>query len=248
MTNKITFHSKRKQNIGNDYVPEPSKNAIPEWFSSADKHKKMSNGLYELAFFTHNGEQTLERVLSWKSCPAILDTVVSGYILKTPIDIKIHKVNDKSVIANIEECGYFCGIRGHQEGFPTPEGYQDLQLTWITNWMPKVPAGYTTLWAHPLNRFDLPFISVTGFVDTESYIQKGKLPFFIKKDFEGTIPAGTPFIQIIPVKNESWEMNLKTYTEEEIEKNDDMDFKIYNPDNTNKSNYKKSFWVKKQYE
>ena len=71
---------------------------------------------------------------------------------------------------------------------------------------------------------------------------------FIKKDFEGTIPAGTPFIQIIPVKNESWEMNLKTYTEEEIEENDHLDFKIYNPDDPNKSNYKKSFWVKKQYE
>lgn len=245
---EITFYSKRKQNIGNVHIPEPSKNLIPEWFSSADKHRKMSNGLYELITVNYNNKVTLERVPSWKSCPAILDTVISGYILKTPIDIKISKVNNEYVIDNYEECSYFCGIRGYQEGFPTPYGYDDLQFNWITNWMPKVPKGYGTLWSHPFHRFDLPFISVTGFVDTESYIQKGRMPFFIRKDFEGIIPAGTPFAQIVPVKNEDWTMNIKTYTEEEIDKNDEEDWAMYVPGAPNKSNYKTKFWVKKQYD
>lgn len=248
MKNKITFYSKRKQNIGNSHTPEPSKNTIPEWFTSADKHKKMPNGLYELGLFMEDGKQIVERVLSWKSCPALLDAVLSGYILKTPVDININQVDGKPVIVNAEECSYFCGIRGYQDGFPTPDGYENLQLNWIVNWMPKVPEGYTTLWTHPLNAFDLPFISVSGFIDTESYIQKGKLPFFIKKDFEGVIPAGTPYIQVFPIKNEKWEMDLKSYTEEEIEQNDIMDFNEYNPQNSSKSNYKKKFWVKKQYE
>ncbi len=248
MKKKITFYSKRKQNIGNKHIPEPSRSVIPEWFSSADKHKKMPNGMYELAFVVENGHQTFERVLSWKSCPALLDVVLSGYILKTPVDINISRVDGQPAITNIEECSYFCGTRGKQDGFPTPDGYDDLQLNWIVNWMPKVPEGYTTLWTHPLNRFDLPFISIAGFIDTQSYIQKGKLPFFIKNDFEGVIPAGTPFIQVVPFKNESWEMDLKTYTEEEIENNDKIDFETYNTDSPNKSNYKKFFWTKKQYD
>jgi hypothetical protein len=248
MNQKITFHSKIKQNIGSQHVPEPSKSAIPEWFSSADKHKKMPNGLYELSFVLKDGKQTVERVLSWKSCPALLDAVISGYVLKTPVDIKIDKVDGKPFISNIEECSYFCNMRGYQEGLPTPYGYEDLQLQWITNWVPQVPAGYTTMWTHPLNRFDLPFISISGFVDTESYTQRGKLPFFIKKDFQGTIPAGTPFVQIFPIKSESWEMDLKVYTEEEIKENDQKDYKATHRQDSSRSSYKKSFWVKKQYD
>lgn len=248
MKNRITFHSKIKQNIGNEYVPEPSKNIIPEWFSSADKYKKMPNGLYELGFVFKNGKQEVERTLSWKSCPALLDAVISGYLLRTPIDIKIDRVDGKPSISNIEDCSYFCSMRGYQDGLPTPDGYEDLQLQWITNWVPNVPSGYTTMWTHPLNRFDLPFFSMSGFVDTESYMQRGKLPFFIKKGFEGTIPAGTPFIQIFPIKNENWEMDLKIYTEEEIQENNQRDNKITHTQDSNKSNYKKNFWAKKQYD
>jgi hypothetical protein len=246
MKNKITFYSKRKQNIGNEHVPTPSKNSIPEWFLSADKHKKMPNGVYELSYAIKNGYETFEKIPSWKSCPALLDAVVSGYTLKTPVDIYISKEDNQPVITNIEECNYFCGTRGKQDGFPTPDGYEDLQLNWIVNWMPKVPEGYTTLWTHPLNRFDLPFISVSGFIDTQSYVQKGKLPFFIKKDFEGVIPAGTTFIQVIPFKNEGWEMDLKTYTEEEIKNNDKVDLQTNYTDY--KSNYKELFWRKKQHD
>lgn len=248
MPNKIVFHSKRKENIGNQYFPEPSKNYIPDWFSSADKHRKHKSGLYELIIVNNKGKQILERVPSWKSCPSILDSFLSGYTLKTPVDIVIKKVDGEPTIINQEECGYFCSIRGYQDGFPTPDGYESLQLTWITNWMPQVPEGYTTLWTHPLNRFDLPFISISGFIDTESYIQKGKLPFFIKKDFEGVIPAGTAFVQIFPIKNEDWKMDLRSYSKEEIEQNDELDLKTYVPEGNNKANYKSKFWVKKRYE
>lgn len=248
MVNKIVFHSKKKENIGNLHSPEPSKNNVPQWFSSADKYKKQKNGLYELLFTNKDGNPVVQKAPSWKSCPAILDTMISGYILKTPVEIKIGKVNNEYCILNEKESGYFCGIRGLQDGFPTPDGYESLQFNWITNWMPQVPKGYTTLWVHPLNRFDLPFISVSGFIDTESYTQKGRLPFFIKKDFEGVIPAGTPFIQIIPVKNESWEIEIKSYSEEEIRNNNKEDSVIYATEFSNRSNYKNRFWVKKQYD
>lgn len=257
MSNKIVFHSKRKQNINNLHHPVSAKNSIAEWFSSADRYKKNKNGFYILSFGSHRGKQIVEKTLSWKSCPAILDAAISGYIFKTPIDIKLKKVNGKYIIENYEECNFFCGIRGYEEGFPTPEGYDDTHFVWITNWMPTVPKGYTTLWTHPLNRFDLPFLSIAGFVDSETYSQKGKVPFFIKKDFEGVIPAGTPFIQIIPIKNESWKMELKNYTEDEIDKNNKIDKdnfsavkdeEDYVPGTLFRSNYKNRFWLKKQYD
>ena len=32
----------------------------------------------------------------------------------------------------------------------------------------------------------------------------GQIPFFIKKGFEGIIPKGTPFAQLIPFRKETW--------------------------------------------
>ena len=54
----------------------------------------------------------------------------------------------------------------------------------------------------PINRFDLPFLSISGFIDCNyGFSLAGNMPFFIKKGFEGVIPAGTPYMQIIPIKN-----------------------------------------------
>ena len=257
MTNKIVFHSKRKENIGNEHVPQSSKNNMPKWFLDKDKYKKNKNGLYQLSFGSHRGKQIVEKTLSWKACPAILDVAISGYLLKTPVDINISKSGGKYEILNKKECGFFCDIRGEEDGFPTPYGYEDIHFVWITNWMPQVPEGYTTLWTHPFNRFDLPFISINGFVDSESYTQRGRMPFFIKKDFEGVIPAGTPFIQVIPIKNESWQMELKNYTEDEINENNHLEEKTlssvkddedYVPGTLFRTNYKNRFWLKKQYD
>lgn len=249
MANKIVFHSKKKQNIGNIHIPESIKKNIPEWFLSADKHKKNKNGLYMLMLTKKNGDLTPEKVPSWKSCPAILDTALTGYVLKTPVDITIGKDNNSYKIINFDECKFFCNVRGEEEGFPTPVGYENLHFFWDTNWMPTVPNGYTTLWTHPLNRFDLPFLTISGFIDPEIYNASGKVPFFIKKDFEGTIPAGTPFVQIIPIKNEKWEIDIKNYNEEEIKKNYEMEKNNFFTDDTLlKTIYKKRFWVKKQYD
>jgi hypothetical protein len=33
-------------------------------------------------------------------------------------------------------------------------------------------------------------------------------PFFLKKDFNGIIKAGTPIIQAIPFKRETWDMEV----------------------------------------
>jgi hypothetical protein len=61
---------------------------------------------------------------------------------------------------------------------------------------------------HPINRYDLPFTSVSGLADYDVYPLPGNVSFHIKEGFEGTIPAGTPIMQIIPIKREDWEHNI----------------------------------------
>ena len=56
-----------------------------------------------------------------------------------------------------------------------------------------------------------PITCASGIVDSDDF----SIPFnmFLKlrdPNFEGMIPAGTPFLQVIPFKRESWQMEIGT--------------------------------------
>ena len=73
------------------------------------------------------------------------------------------------------------------------------------------PNKYSLLITHPLNRTDLPFLVSSGFVDSDkTQLSFGKLPFFLKEDFEGIIKAGTPYAQLIPIRRETFKLIEKT--------------------------------------
>ena len=63
----------------------------------------------------------------------------------------------------------------------------------------KLPKDYSLLFLSPINRFDLPFLSITGIVDCDMYTGTVHFPFFIKNSFTGIIEKGTPIVQIIPI-------------------------------------------------
>lgn len=143
----------------------------------------------------------------------------------------------------------FCGIRGEDDSFPIPEGYEGIHFTWTTNWFPQTPKGYSVLMTHPINRFDLPFLTLTGIIDCSGYINGGLLPFFIKKDFVGVIPAGTPYAQVIPLKNEDWQSENVFYDEDEMavhRKQMRLKYNVDHPDHT--TNYKELYWERKNFD
>jgi hypothetical protein len=45
---------------------------------------------------------------------------------------------------------------------------------------------------------------MAGIVDSDKYHGAGNIPFFLKEEFEGLIPKGTPYAQIIPIKRAEW--------------------------------------------
>jgi hypothetical protein len=57
----------------------------------------------------------------------------------------------------------------------------------------------------------------SGIMDTDMWKHAGRIPFFIRKDFEGIIPKGTPFAQIIPISRDDWE---KEISEPQLERHD----------------------------
>jgi hypothetical protein len=93
-----------------------------------------------------------------------------------------------------------------------------------------------------MNQIDLPFYSLGAVVDTDSHPVPVNFPFFVKKNFTGLLPAGTPIIQAIPFKREDWEMSIDEAKPGYIP----MDFENSRM-NPPFNYYKRKYWKRKRY-
>ena len=70
----------------------------------------------------------------------------------------------------------------------------------------------------------------------------GRIPFYVKDDFEGIIPQGTPIAQIIPFRQEKWLSKIKKgLIEKALVHASASGAKL-------SGWYKTTFWTKKNYE
>lgn len=188
----IRFFSKKDyQNAGQ---PEPAKKFLPEWYRTS-----------EATFLGEDGEEHS----GLKRCIPFMDAMLSGYMLVTPIDIFVSKNDDGSLKIgwnSNEPLSNFISERPKVLGekMPRPAGHLPNHLAFRGIWGMKTPRGWSLLVVHPLNRHDLPWTITSGIMDSDKYSTSGNIPFFIKEDFVGMIPAGTPFAQLIPIKRAAW--------------------------------------------
>ncbi len=185
------FSEKRYLGLGQ---PIPIKKLLPSWYKES-----------ETTFADNNNNE----VSGLKRCVPFMDAMLSGYALVTPVDIFVSKNEDGSL--NIrwnspETFENFISERPKELGdkMPRPEGHMPNHLAFRGTWGLKTPRGWSALVVPPLNRHDLPFTITAGLMDSDKYSTSGNIPFFIKENFTGVIPAGTPFAQIIPVKRAKW--------------------------------------------
>jgi hypothetical protein len=212
----------------------PSKSIIPEWYKKTPRwqnNNMIVNGQI--------GSQT------FKACMPFFDALTSGYLITLPYDLLITDDNGKPLVSfqgpeNIQPLK----LRDPQgnELLQIPTGYSDMHFVWCMPVSIKLPHGYSFLITHPFNRFDLPFITMTGVIDANFALQpNSNLPFFIKQGFEGLVPQGTPIAQILPFKREQWQLNKKNGLilegENMLRKSKSV---FYNW-------YKKTYWERKEY-
>lgn len=215
---------------------EPAKNFIPEW--------------YRLSSSTIDGTRTelfktSPRVTTgtYKKCSPFYDAMTSGYIAFLTSDIEISKNQDETQTVSYRTNRIIVTEHdlGQVKGIPVPNGYSPIVLKWHNQFTISTPKEYSLLFTNPINRFDLPFYTITGVVDTDNYNLPIHYPFFIKKDFSGIIEKGTPIAQIIPIKRDNWSRELEEYNMEKSNAKYDKYF------STIKRSYKNNFWVKKEY-
>jgi hypothetical protein len=211
--------------------PELSKKFLPKWYKESEN-----------AIFGKDGEEHS----GLKKCIPFLDSMISGYMLVTPVDIFISKNKDGSLKITWNSAESFSDFiiereKSLGEKIPRPAGHFPNHLSFSGFWGIKTPKHWSTLVVQPLNRFDLPWTITSGIMDTDQYSTSGNIPFFIREDFEGMVPAGTPFAQLIPIKRESWKSI----------KNDQGITYLNNLQGaavrTPGKSYKKLFWIRKEY-
>jgi hypothetical protein len=225
----IRFFSKKEyDNLGQ---PTVAKKFIPQWYKDSES--------------TIVGEDGKKHA-GLKRCVPFLDAMISGYMLTTPVDIFVSKNEDDSLNVTWNSSEIFKDFivertKDLGELMPRPAGHYPNHLAFAGFWGFKTPRKWSVLVVHPLNRHDLPFTITSGLMDSDQYSTSGNIPFFIKKDFVGMIPAGTPFAQLIPIKRASWK---SINNDSGIQYLQDLQgIKIRSME----GGYKKLFWTRKDY-
>jgi hypothetical protein len=192
---KINFLCKDKFFYGLLEKPYPATKIQPNWLKKLPIYKS-TNKIDDLG----NPTTTV------KKCMPFLDANNAGYYITLQSDVWVE--NDKNGNIKIKwATPDFDVVSSHTysqiENYPIPEGYDTKSIfKWENQWIVRTPSKWSCLFTHPIHFDELPFMSLTGLVDTDKFPETINFPFFIKKDFEGLIPKGTPIIQVIPFKRE----------------------------------------------
>jgi hypothetical protein len=182
--------------------PGPSSKFIPDYYrdmpSSVGGHKSGP-------VFNDNGDLAS----TMKRCMPVFDSLTAGYVIPLPTDIYVSNNADggKSFVWSADNFG---AVSSHPAGqFPgldVGEEYNLFDAFKFTNpWQVVTPEGYSCLFVQPFWRYDVPFHVFPGVVDTDKHPVPVNFPFVIRKDFEGYIPKGTPIVQVIPFRRESFQ-------------------------------------------
>jgi hypothetical protein len=91
----------------------------------------------------------------------------------------------------------------------------------------------------------LPFLTTSGIIDNDKVHFPGSMPFFVREGFTGVIPAGTPFVQMLPFKREDWESEIVIENPASLMKsNMENSQKYRKPDG---GIYKNEVWEQRKY-
>ncbi len=246
---QIEFISHKDYVDLNEDHPIPIKLNIPAWF------KKLKHGPFNNERFTIKG------------CMPFLDTLTSGYLLKIPQDYQIqHNVyneetkemdsfyrtgdvfHDLIKVKGVNLSGERAATHGvfQVEGSSFAEKNKNFPLyKFINPWIIKTPPGYSCLFVPPLNNTDDRFSIIPGIVDTDTFKQEINFPMIMNGDkydsLKTVIEKGTPYVQVIPFKRESWKMKITGVNSDKLQsKKLFYALKILH-------NYKERFWSKKNW-
>lgn len=218
--------------------PEPSSKNTPQWFrnmpSYAGNDPTPENGVQKITV---------------KKCPAILDVISSGYVLKCPYDLYIDttegnlKFDIPAQYASIKTTTLMGSHNREQFSLmPMDDSYVKDLLRLHLVWMVKTDPGYSTSFMS-IPYSDSPVVAIPGIVDSDKFYVDGLFSFYVKKNYKGFIKKGTPLVQVVPFKRINYKSNIVKDQKEldKVNKQRSLIRSVFN------SAYRKLHWSKKIY-
>lgn len=238
--NIIEFYPFSKETLIFTPEPMPASRFVPDWYRKQPSTVEEKEGLANGAF---NG--------TVKKCMPIFDIMTAGYMLTFPMDVYVDARDPEklsySVPAPMRQYGndmFSTHAPQQYDHYPNDTAVYHKQLFRLMPFFSiKTPEGYSTLVIQPQHSDEVPFKTVSGFIDTDKFISDGHFSMFIRSGFNGVIKQGTPFAQIIPIQRESWSMNI---IDPEIA-SDVIKKQRLNVRSTFKNGYKEKYRQKKEF-
>ena len=178
----IEFHAE-PEFFGKIPEPFPASRAVPDWLKQLP--------------VDHDGEPTIKR------CAPFLQALTAGYIIPAPFDVQFMYSLEGELTFHATPLMPQRHLPSQQFGTP----FSASKIIKLMNpWVIKTPPGYSTLFMRPFNRFDCPFIPLTGLVETDTYYGAVSLPSVCQMPpgSSYTLPRGAPLVQVVPILRESW--------------------------------------------
>jgi hypothetical protein len=202
----VSFYSFSKETEVFTPKPTPATRQVPDWYKNQNAYFGNENDFLKQGFSSS----------TVKKCMPVFDGMTAGYILYAPCDIFIDATNPDKLEWSIPATLNFIRkdlvavhTKEQTSEYPRDESkYHKEVFRIMPFWAVGTENGYSCLFTHPLHRDPLPFKAFEAIVDTDKFITDGHLSFFIEKGFKGVIERGTPLVQVIPFKRESYESKL----------------------------------------
>jgi hypothetical protein len=193
--------------------PIPAVRGLPDWFKALPQN----------CFSSISNKQ----LMTVKKCPPFIDAKTYGFLMPLSADVKIENGEfswDSGIHAGSalrsqtrSPIDYHDSVR--VKGNPLFD--DDRFIIKFNNfWTIELPLGYSLFVTHPVNRVGLPFTTLTGFVDSDLYVDS--LIHFPARwndpDFNGTLPKGAPIAQCIAIKRETFTEEFGVLSEDDAER------------------------------
>jgi hypothetical protein len=192
--------------VGKIPPPIPAASGMPGWLKAMPAQAYSGTNRRE--------DNTIKR------CPPFIDAMTSGFLLPLVCDLRIENGvmtwdNDLPTGGALEFPRSPIGFHDEGQVVDTPLFERDRFLIKFHNlWCIEAPEGYAIFFTHPINRFDLPFTTLSGLVDCDHY-KDNWIHFpahWHDVNFSGVLPRGTPIVQCFPVKREKWVAETAAFT------------------------------------
>jgi hypothetical protein len=211
--------------------PIPAVQGLPDWFKAMPQR----------AF-----SDTLQmEQMTVKRCPPFIDAMTYGFLIPLAIDLRVEdgqftwdgEIPRSRVHSNCSPLDFHDNTQ--VKGSPFFEEDRFI-IKFNCFWTIELPPGYSLFVTHPINRPDLPFVTLTGLIDADRY-RDNYINFpsrWRDPDFNGVLPKGTPVAQCVPIKREAWTTRFEEISGDAAARMMEMQFTLADNDDVYRQQFR----------